>query len=44
MDGESHDDREKRLHELWRTLDPKQEGQIDIHGLRKGLKKMDHRK
>lgn len=42
MDRESYHDREKRIKGLWKTLDPKQDGQIDIDGLRKGLKKMDH--
>ncbi|KAL9105290.1 MAG: hypothetical protein Q9227_009505 [Pyrenula ochraceoflavens] len=42
MDGESQNARDTRIESLWRTLDTKKEGQIDINGLRKGLKKMDH--
>lgn len=43
MDGESHQDREKRIQGLWQILDPTGQGHVDIHGLRRGLKKMDHR-
>jgi solute carrier family 25 phosphate transporter 23/24/25/41 len=43
MEGESQDEREKRLEKLWRTLDTRDEGQLDLNGLKKGLRKMDHR-
>lgn len=43
MDGESQKDRDTRIEKLWSTLDARKEGQIDINGLRRGLKKMDHR-
>lgn len=36
-------EQEERLKELWSTLDSGGDGQIDINGLKKGLKKMDHR-
>lgn len=43
MDGESEKDRDTRIEKLWSTLDVRKEGQIDINGLKRGLKKMDHR-
>lgn len=43
MTGESPDERDQRVKNLWGTLDVRREGQIDINGLKKGLKKMDHR-
>jgi solute carrier family 25 (mitochondrial phosphate transporter), member 23/24/25/41 len=43
MDGETEKERDKRLEKLWNTLDATGDGQIDINGLKKGLKKMDHR-
>lgn len=32
-----------RVERLWRTLDTQNEGHLDIRGLRKGLKQIDHR-
>lgn len=43
MDGETDKQRDERLKKLWNTLDSAGDGQIDINGLKKGLKKMDHR-
>lgn len=43
MTGESEVERDQRVKNLWATLDARHEGQIDINGLKKGLKKMDHR-
>jgi Ca2+-binding EF-hand superfamily protein len=43
MDGETDKERDERLEKLWNTLDTGGDGQIDINGLKKGLKKMDHR-
>lgn len=43
MDGETDKERDERLEKLWNTLDSNGDGQIDINGLKKGLKKMDHR-
>lgn len=34
--------RDQRILNLWKTLDTAEEGQIDLHGLKKGLKKIDH--
>ena len=42
MNNETHEHREKRIAELWKTLDISGQGQIDITGLKKGLKKIDH--
>ncbi len=43
MDEETDKKRNERLDKLWNTLDSGSDGQIDIKGLKKGLKKMDHR-
>lgn len=40
---ESKDERDKRVDKLWETLDTRKEGHIDLTGLKKGLKKIDHR-
>jgi solute carrier family 25 (mitochondrial phosphate transporter), member 23/24/25/41 len=42
MNGESYEHRDKRIAELWKTLDIAGRGEIDINGLKKGLKKIDH--
>ncbi|KAJ5356683.1 hypothetical protein N7517_011292 [Penicillium concentricum] len=39
---ESKDERDKRVAKLWETLDTRREGHIDLTGLKKGLKKIDH--
>jgi solute carrier family 25 phosphate transporter 23/24/25/41 len=41
--GESKDERDERVARLWETLDTRKEGHIDLAGLKKGLKKIDHR-
>lgn len=41
--GESETERERRVAKLWETLDIKKEGHLDLNGLKKGLKKIDHR-
>ena len=43
MTVESENARDQRVKNLWGTLDSRKEGQIDLNGLKKGLKKMDHR-
>lgn len=40
--GESKDERDERVARLWETLDARKEGHIDLNGLKKGLKKIDH--
>lgn len=41
--GESKDERDERVARLWATLDTRKEGHVDLAGLKKGLKKIDHR-
>ena len=43
MDGESQNAQDARVERLWRTLDTRQEGQLDLNGLKKGLRRLDHR-
>lgn len=43
MEAETEKQREERLEKLWKTLDSRGDGQIDINGLKKGLKRLDHR-
>ena len=42
MPDESHQQRDLRIAKLWQNLDTAAEGQIDIKGLKKGLRKIDH--
>ncbi|EQL36136.1 calcium dependent mitochondrial carrier protein, variant [Blastomyces dermatitidis ER-3] len=42
MGVESQRDRDQRVAKLWETLDTRDEGQIDLKGFKKGLRKMDH--
>ncbi|MCJ1396133.1 hypothetical protein MMC18_009022 [Xylographa bjoerkii] len=42
MDGESQKEQDARVERLWRILDTRKEGQLDINGLKKGLRQMDH--
>ncbi|EEH42009.2 hypothetical protein PAAG_03930 [Paracoccidioides lutzii Pb01] len=39
--GSQHD-RDQRVARLWEILDARREGQIDLRGFKKGLRKMDH--
>lgn len=43
MGIDSQRDRDQRVAKLWETLDTHDEGQIDLKGFKKGLRKMDHR-
>ena len=43
MDGESQKEQDARVESLWRILDTRKEGQLDLNGLKKGLRQMDHR-
>ena len=43
MDAEPQNAADARVEQLWQTLDTRKEGQLDINGLKRGLKKMDHR-
>lgn len=40
---ESRNERDQRVVKIWEALDTRREGQIDFNGLKKGLKKIDHR-
>ncbi len=40
---ESQNERDKRVEVLWRKLDPQGKGELDLKGLQKGLRKIDHR-
>lgn len=42
MNGETREARDKRIQALWKTLDTRSQGQLDLDGLKKGLKKLDH--
>lgn len=41
--GESQNQKDKRVEDLWRRLDTQGSGFLDFKGLKKGLKKIDHR-
>lgn len=41
---ESQNSRDARIEALWKQLDPHSKGELDLNGLRKGLKRIDHRK
>ena len=43
MDGESPQQREERLKDLWHQLDVKRKGKLDSGDLKLGLSKMNHR-
>lgn len=40
---EPQNQRDKRVEELWRKLDPAGHGELDLKGLQKGLRRIDHR-
>lgn len=44
MDGESEAQREERLQSLWRQLDTRRKGYLDLQALKTGLAQMNHRK
>lgn len=41
---ETQNSRDARIEALWKQLDPKNKGRLDLNGLKKGLQKIDHRK
>ena len=43
MDGEDQKTRDARVEKLWRVLDTRSEGQLNLNGLKQGLGKIDHR-
>ncbi len=40
---ESQNQRDKRVEELWRKLDPQGKRELDFKGLQRGLRRIDHR-
>ena len=40
---ESQNSRDKRVEELWKKLDPQGTKELDLKGLQKGLRRIDHR-
>jgi solute carrier family 25 phosphate transporter 23/24/25/41 len=40
---ESQNERDRRVEELWKKLDPTGQGELDFKGLQKGLRRIDHR-
>lgn len=43
MEGEDQRAQDERVKRLWQTLDTQNEGKLSLHGLRRGLHKLDHR-
>ena len=43
MDGEDQATQDARVEKLWKVLDTRNEGQLNLSGLKKGLTKIDHR-
>jgi solute carrier family 25 phosphate transporter 23/24/25/41 len=41
---ESQNSRDARVEELWTSLEPDKTGELDLKGLQKGLRRIDHRK
>lgn len=41
---ESQSQRDRRVEELWKQLDPAGHGELDLKGLQRGLRRIDHRK
>jgi solute carrier family 25 phosphate transporter 23/24/25/41 len=39
---ETQNSRDARIEELWKKLDPQNKGEIDLKGLQRGLKRIDH--
>ncbi|OAA57945.1 calcium dependent mitochondrial carrier protein [Niveomyces insectorum RCEF 264] len=42
LDSESQNQRDKRVEDLWRRLDPQGDRELDLKGLKKGLRRIDH--
>ncbi len=41
--AESQNQRDARVEALWKKLDPQGKGELDLKGLQRGLKRIDHR-
>lgn len=44
MEADQQKAQDTRVEQLWRTLDTQKEGRLDVKGLKRGLRKIDHRK
>jgi solute carrier family 25 phosphate transporter 23/24/25/41 len=44
MDTNSASVADARVEELWATLDTRKQGRLDLPALKKGLRKLDHRR
>ena len=44
MDKQSSSVADARADELWATLDTRKQGKLDLPALKKGLRKLDHRR
>ncbi|KAL8906503.1 MAG: hypothetical protein Q9207_001989 [Kuettlingeria erythrocarpa] len=42
MEADQQKAQDTRVEKLWRTLDTQKEGRLDVEGLRRGLRKIDH--
>jgi hypothetical protein len=43
MRDDKEEAQDERVEQLWRTLDTRNQGQLDVPGLREGLRKINHR-
>lgn len=43
MDGEDQIAQDARVNKLWKTLDTRNEGRLNLNGLKKGLSNINHR-
>lgn len=43
MDGEDQTAQDARVDKLWKTLDTRNEGRLNLNGLKKGLSNINHR-
>lgn len=43
MEGEDRKSQDARVEKLWRVLDPRGKGRLNLNGLKKGLGNIDHR-
>lgn len=43
MDGEDQTAQDARVEKLWKTLDTRNEGRLNLNGLKKGLSEINHR-
>ena len=43
MDGEDRTVQDARAYKLWKTLDTRNEGRLDLNGLKRGMSRINHR-